>query len=292
MEMRVCFFYNTFCKIYITMQYQYKITVVIPFFKRVDFAHQAIQSILAQNYDLNQVQIILSDEDRKGSNRKEFESKYKNIIYTINQLEHCSGSNRQSAWSLALGEYITFLDVDDRMAPDFLSKMSRVLDSDKKCSAAICLSRYTFESGYSIKKKIKLLPLFFIREFLLLFAFIFNRGYIFPSLFYLCQISHVMFKAERIKGQVFSYDYHRGGEDWDFFIQTIQKDPIRIVPSKSLYYRYSIGSNTNLPINQKLKWQSYLLLISRLPENIKKGLLCKLFLYYIKLYGGNYVSKK
>lgn len=268
------------------MKYQYKITVIIPFFKRIDFAHQAIQSVLAQNFDLNQVQIILSDEDILGSNRQEFKQKYKNIIYTINHLEHCSGNNRQSAWFKACGEYITFLDVDDRMAPDFLSKMSKILDLDKKCSAGICLSKYTFESGYSFKKKIKFLPLFFIREFLLLLAFIFNKGYIFPSLFYLCQISHVMFKAERIKGQVFSYDYHRGGEDWDFFVQTLEKGPIRIVPSKSLYYRYSIGSNTNLPMNQKLKWQSYRLLISRLPEKITKGILFKPFLYYIKLYGG------
>lgn len=267
------------------MRYQYKVTVVIPFCKKIDLAHQAIQSILNQNYDLDQVQIIIGDEDATESCRKEFESKYKNIVYTVNRLEHCSGNNRQSAWSQALGEYITFLDVDDLMAPGFLSKMSKELDADKKCSAAICLSRYYFEPGYSFKKRMRLLPLMVIREFLLLLAFISNKGYIFPSLFYLCQISHVMFKSEHIKGQIFSYDYHRGGEDWDFFVQTLQKGPIRIVPKRLLRYRYSNSSTTNSPINQNMKWQSYMLLISRLPEGIKKRLFFKFFLYYIKLYG-------
>lgn len=274
------------------MRYQYKISIIIPFYKRVDLAHQAIQSILNQNYDLNKVQIIISDEDRKGFNRKEFESKYKNIVYTINRLEHCSGSNRQSAWLKAKGEHITFLDVDDLLTPNFLSEMNKVLSCDKKCSAAICLSQSYFEPGYKFIKRIKLLPLMFIRDFSLLLAHIFNKSYIFPSSFYLCQISHMMFKAEFIQGQIFSYDYHRGGEDWDFFIQTLQKGPIKIVPMKLLNFRYSSGSTTNIFINQKLKWQSYLLLALRLPDNFKKGLFFKLFLYYIRLYGGDYVKNK
>lgn len=272
------------------MKYQYKITVAIPFYKRVDLAHQAVKSVLNQDYDLSKVQIIVSDEEDSKLHRYEFESKYRNIIYTVNHKESCTGNNRQSALSKASGEYITLLDADDLMAPGFLSKMSGELDLDRKCSAAICLSRYYFDSGYGFKKKIRLFPLIIMRELLLRLAYILNKGYIFPSLFYLCQTSHVMFKSDFIKGQVYNYDYHRGGEDWDFFIQTLHKGPIRIIPSKLLYYRYSNESSTNVPINKNMKWKSYLLLISRLPENLKKGLFFKLFLYYIKLYGGNRVS--
>ena len=274
------------------MKYQYKITVAIPFYKRIDLVHQAIKFVLNQDYDLSKVQIIVSDEEDSKSHRHEFESKYKNILYTVNHKESCTGNNRQSALSKASGEYITLLDADDLMSPGFLSEMSRQLDLDEKCSAAICLSRYYFDSGYSFKKKIRLFPLIIMRELLLRLAYILNKGYIFPSLFYLCQTSHVMFKSDFIKGQVYNYDYHRGGEDWDFFIQTLQKGPIRIVRSKLLYYRYSNNSSTNVPVNQNMKWQSYLLLVSRLPKNIKKGLLFKLFMFYIKLYGGNYDSSK
>lgn len=66
----------------------------------------------------------------------------------------------------------------------------------------------------------------------------------------------MVLKHDLIKDQKFSYKYRRGGDDWEFFVQTLNKGEISILPKKLLIFRYSKGSPTGKSINRK-KWNSY-----------------------------------
>lgn len=272
------------------------VSVVIPFYKRLYLAKVAILSILSQrDIDQEDVEIIISDDEGSSKKRKENKKFFKNIskavVYTNNTNEEGPGGNRQTGFSLARGKYILFLDSDDRLRPSFIFEMSRVLEGEKDKVGAVCLSKSVFEPGFKLWERIKLIPLTIIRDAGLSLGYLFNRKSVFPSSFYLCQISHMMFRGKVIRNQRFNYDYRHGGEDWDFFVQTLQKGRIRVVPKRLLLFRYSLGSSTDDPLNKEKKWKSYTLLAKRLPERFKRGIFYKLFLKYISLFGGKNVKK-
>jgi hypothetical protein len=92
-----------------------------------------------------------------------------------------------------------------------------------------------------------------------------------------------MFIKDAIANQKFKFVYRHGGEDWDFFIQTLNKGDVRIVPKKLLLFRYSGESSTSKKINRERKWNSYSLLAKRIPNKYKKSIFYFLFLGYIKI---------
>lgn len=261
------------------------ITIIIPHFRRLDFTLRAIESINHQmQIHQKEIQVIVADEEYN----KEVENKLKqfrpDLVYIKNSNEEGPGGNRQSGLLHATGKYIMFLDSDDQLAPDFVSRTVPVLQQNPKLAAAICMSKPYFEKGFSLPHKLRLYPLMFIRDLSFGFSLIFNQGYLYPSAFYLCQISHMIFRksfAEKLK---FNYDYRHGGEDWDFIIKALKAGPIKIVPLQLLIFCYSPGSSTFKEMNLTNKWKSYSLLASRLSEKFRQGYFYKLFLLYIKTF--------
>jgi GT2 family glycosyltransferase len=262
------------------------VTIIIPHFRRLDFTLRAIESINRQKrISQKEIQIIVADEVWSQETEKKLKQARPNIVYVKNSNEEGPGGNRQSGIQLANGEYITFLDSDDQLKPDFIIRMTNTLRQDKNVSAVVCLSSLLFARDFPSVNRLKITLFIALRNLGLLFGYIFNRGRLYPSSFYFCQLSHMIFRGSVVSKLKFNYDYRRGGEDWDFVTSAQKFGPIKIVPSPLLLFYYSPGSSTFTPINIKLKWQSYLLLISRLPQKLKKGLFYRLFLLYIKQYG-------
>ena len=178
-----------------------------------------------------------------------------------------------------------FLDSDDQLAPNFLSQMVLSLQRDRKISAAICMSKPVFENGFSLTHKLRLYPLMFVRDLSFVISLIFNHRCLYPGAFYLCQLSHMVFRGSYVRDLKFNYDYRRGGEDWDFIIQALNIGPIKLVPRKLLLFCYSPGSSTFKNVNLKNKWKSYSLLANRLTKKFRQGFYYQMFILYIKTFG-------
>jgi len=265
-----------------------KFSIVIPAYKRNDMVKEAISSVLnQQNISKSQLELIVSDDEKnkyiRNFNEKFFRKIFQPLIYSKNVYEEGPGGNRQTGFDLAKGKYIVFLDSDDRLRPNYLTEMESRLASNKYV-AAVCFSRSVFNNGIGFGERIFLLLLTALRDALLLAGFLFNRKTVYPSSFYLCHVSHTMFKRDLIKGQKFNYDYRRGGEDWDFFVQTLRRRKITVVPKKLLIFRYSRGSSTDNPANRANKWKSYTLLRSRLTGKFRKWPYFQLLGGYIKMF--------
>lgn len=270
-------------------------SVVIPAYKRTDLVTEALNSVLRQKrINKNEVEIIISDDEddskQRAKNKKYFIKLAPNVKYVVNRHQEGPGGNRQTGFDLAKGKYVVFLDSDDRLMPDFLFKTSNYLIKGR-FAAVVCLSHSIYEKGFGVWEQVKLIPLTFVRDVAIWSGYLFNSNCIYPASFYLCQFSHMIFDREIIGGQKFNYDYRYGGEDWDFFIQTLKKGRIGILPEKLLLFRYAPGSSTVNPNNKINKWNSYLLLASKLKPNFKKGMFYYLFLRYIGLYGGKNAAK-
>ena len=93
---------------------QQKISVIITTYNRATLLEEAIKSVLMQTYD--NVEIIVID-DCSSDNTKEIVEKFKSdkIIYYKNEKNKGCGINRKEGLAkYATGEYIIFLDDDDK----------------------------------------------------------------------------------------------------------------------------------------------------------------------------------
>ncbi len=262
-----------------------KISMIIPVKGRLPLVTEAINSIYSQDYDLNSIEIIVVEEKNYGEEiRYKLKQIFPKIIILENKDKEGPGGSRNTGLQIAKGKYILFLDSDDQLEPNFLSKMINILGNNDRCTGVICFSNSYFHPDFNFLERIKLYPLMLIRNISLMAACLFNHGYLYPTSFYLCQISHMIFKAETVKSLRFNYDYRRGGEDWDFFIQVLTRGNLKILPEKLIKFRYSPGSSTDTLLNRQLKWKSYKLLANRLTANHKRGIFYKLFLCYISLF--------
>lgn len=262
-----------------------KISVIIPAKSRFPLVKEAINSIYSQDYNLESIEIIVVEEKNYGEEiRYKLKQIFPKIIILENNDKEGPGGSRNTGLLAAKGKYILFLDSDDQLNSDFLKKMTNVLENDASCYGAVCFSKSCFHPDFNFCERIKLYPLMLIRDMSLMSAFLFNKRNLYKTSFYLCQISHMLFKSGAVKTLKFNYSYRRGGEDWDFFTQVLSQGSIRILPERLLKFRYSPGSSTDTLLNRRLKWKSYALLANSLPLIFKQGIFYKLFLQYINMF--------
>jgi cellulose synthase/poly-beta-1,6-N-acetylglucosamine synthase-like glycosyltransferase len=262
------------------------ISFVIPFKSRFDFLRDAIISIYNQK-NLEDVDLEIFIIEEKNSQiffGRQLQKEFPKISPIVNIYEEGPGGSRQTGLEKAKGEFIIFLDSDDVLEPLFISKLSETLKRNPKTAAVVCFSEARFEKGFKLKYKIKLYPLMLVRDLSLWIAYFINKGNLFLSAFYLCQLSHMMFRSSFIKKLRFDYRYRRGGEDCDFNVKVLQHNPIRIIPSRLLKFRYSPKSATYQSVQLDNKWNSFNTLANNLPDSFKKGLYYYLFLLYIKIF--------
>jgi glycosyltransferase involved in cell wall biosynthesis len=99
------------------------VSVLITAYNREKLIVEALESVLECTY--RNIEIIVVDDNSKDNTLnviKEFAARDSRIRYYKNEHNLGDYPNRNKAASYALGEYITYLDSDDRMLPGGLEK--------------------------------------------------------------------------------------------------------------------------------------------------------------------------
>lgn len=260
-------------------------SVIIPYKDRFDFVKSAIQSVNNQNFNQDKIEIIAVDD--KGGDRKtekRLKKIFKNVIFIENKDREGPGGKRNTGLQRSKGRFVIFLDSDDQLNKDFMKKAYQIFKNDASVGATLCLSQRLFEKKFPMLEKAKRTILATIWDLAILASYLFNKGFLFPSAFYLTQVSHMSFRKPIIGSIRFNYDYRTGGEDWDFVFRVSQVSKIKIIVKRMLIFRYSQISSTYTQENIVKKWASYGLLTSRLPKTIKKTIYFKLFQMYIRFF--------
>jgi len=102
-------------------------TVIVPTYNRAHYIGEAIDSILAQDIVDCELEIIVVDDGSKD-NTEEVVRNYGDRVRYIRQENQGAGVARNRGIDEARGEWIAFLDSDDRWLPYKLSLQFRVLD--------------------------------------------------------------------------------------------------------------------------------------------------------------------
>jgi hypothetical protein len=111
------------------------VTVVIPCYNQARFLGEAIESVLSQSYRIFEVIVV---DDGSTDNTSEVASSYEEVRLVRQENRGLSGA-RNTGIRHSQGEYLVFLDADDRLLPWALSTGLEHLDAHQDCA---------FVSGY------------------------------------------------------------------------------------------------------------------------------------------------
>jgi len=104
------------------------VSVIIPTYNRAHYLGEAIESILNQDIQDCRIEILVVD-DGSTDNTQEVLQKYTHKIRYIYQDNRGAGPARNRGIDEATGEWISFLDSDDRWLPEKLTLQFKVLDA-------------------------------------------------------------------------------------------------------------------------------------------------------------------
>lgn len=133
-----------------------KVSVLIPTYNYGHFLSEAINSVLIQTYQ--DFELIIVD-NCSTDNTEEIVNNYaKNdarIKFMRNPENIGMYRNYNQALLLAQGEYIKFLNADDKFEPTLLEKFVRVLDNDKTISVVTSYRQYFGSKNDILKSPLK-----------------------------------------------------------------------------------------------------------------------------------------
>ena len=91
-----------------------KISVIIPYHKKISFIKKSLNSVLNQTYQNKEIIIIFDDNNQEELKKiRLFIKRKKNIKLIINSKNLGAGLSRNKAAKVAEGKYLAFLDADD-----------------------------------------------------------------------------------------------------------------------------------------------------------------------------------
>lgn len=130
-----------------------RVSVIIIFFNAEAFFEEAIESVLAQDY--RDFELLLVDDGSTDASTKiarSYERRYSDRIRYLEHPDHANrgmSATRNLGVQAARGEFVAFLDSDDRWVPDKLREQVEILDRYPAVDAVCGTARYwrSWEGG-------------------------------------------------------------------------------------------------------------------------------------------------
>lgn len=130
-----------------------QLSVIIPTYNRQHCIGQAIDSVLHQTY--GDYELIVVDDASSDGTADWIAANYGQIkLVRLSQNRGASAARNQGI-AIAKGEYIAFLDSDDRWEPDFLSTQIHSLRSNPDAVLAYCNYSQIFPDGTHLDHNLK-----------------------------------------------------------------------------------------------------------------------------------------
>ena len=123
-------------------------SIIIAVYNTEKYLNDAIESIINQSFDFSKVQLILIDDgstDSSGLICKEYQNKYPNILYIYKE-NGGQTTARNMGINYAKGEYINFMDSDDKFELNALQEVYNFFEKYSDEIDVVATPRYMFEA--------------------------------------------------------------------------------------------------------------------------------------------------
>ena len=108
------------------------VSVVIPCYNQAHFLSEAIESVLSQTCESFEIIVV---DDGSTDNTSELASRYQKVRL-LRQENRGVSAARNAGLAESEGEYVVFLDADDRLLPEALEVGLECLDDHPECAFA------------------------------------------------------------------------------------------------------------------------------------------------------------
>ena len=108
--------------------YKYKVSVVMAVYNVEYFIREAIDSVIEQDIGFRNIQLILVNDgspDGSGAICDEYAAKYPENIVVVHKENGGVSSARNAGLDLVEGEFVNFMDPDDRLDKNTISVVYR-----------------------------------------------------------------------------------------------------------------------------------------------------------------------
>jgi glycosyltransferase involved in cell wall biosynthesis len=143
------------------------VSVVIPCYNQAHFLKEAIESVLKQSYPHYEIVVV---DDGSSDETSEVAGSYERVRL-IRQENRGLAEARNTGIKHSEGDYLVFLDADDRLLPDALAVGVESFDSHPECAFVFGHSDFIAEDGSPLRKPTppligsELLPILLSRSF-------------------------------------------------------------------------------------------------------------------------------
>ncbi|MBE6070349.1 MAG: glycosyltransferase family 2 protein [Clostridium butyricum] len=130
--------------------YKYKFSIVTAVYNTADYIDEMMESLINQDIGfLENVQVLLVDDgstDLSLDKCKSYEKKYPNNVQVISLNHNGVSNSRNEGINLAEGEYINFLDSDDKLGLNALRCSFDFLEKNYKEVDLVAIPLYFFDA--------------------------------------------------------------------------------------------------------------------------------------------------
>ena len=184
-------------------------SVVIPCYNQARYLSEAIESVLAQSHKDFEIVVI---DDGSTDDTSKVAARYP-AVRLIRQDNRGLSAARNVGLGRSEGEYVVFLDADDRLLPEALEAGLKCLKANPECAFASGRYRFVAEDGSFLRRP---------RERLVdkdSYAALLQRNYIGPP--------PVVVYRRDVLDSVGGFDTSlRGCEDYDTYLRIVSRYPI------------------------------------------------------------------
>ena len=135
-------------------KYKYLFSLIVPVYNTEKYLEECIESVVNQTIGFENIQLILINDGSQQQGDEDICLKYKNkypnnIIYEKKEKGGVS-SSRNAGYKYLQGEYVTFLDADDKFVADTFEKVYNYFEEHYNEINLVSIQAYHFEK-YSTK---------------------------------------------------------------------------------------------------------------------------------------------
>jgi glycosyltransferase involved in cell wall biosynthesis len=127
------------------------VSVVIPCYNQAHFLDEAIESVLAQSYPRYPHLEIVVVDDGSSDNTQEVATRYPGVRY-VRQENQGLAAARNTGLHHSAGDYLIFLDADDRLLPGAVEAGLRQLQAHPDCAFTFGKWRFIAPDGSPLAK--------------------------------------------------------------------------------------------------------------------------------------------
>ena len=227
-------------------------SVVIACYDQAHFLGEAIESVLRQTYA--HYEIIVAD-DGSTDNPVEIASRYPGVRFVTQQNQGSAGTNRNRGFVESKGDYLVFLDADDRLLPDALELGVESLNAHPECGFVVGQYALIASDGT---------PLHITHND----CFEEDHYAAFLRWEHICQVATLMFRRSVFNsvGGFTNSSAMRGAEDYDISLRIARKFPVYCHNQRNAEYRLH---NVNMSRNVEMMLRSSLAVFRAQREAVK-----------------------